>query len=146
MKPQIKNVIGLREKPSVIAIQILGPLSTLALAVAYFHSSSLFWLVFYLLLILISLANLAFEIWIELNGRIQLYPDRIVVRWSLFKKDVFQKAEIEHVLATKSFFHLQVAGKNPEIRHKNLRKKDRNLLIEQLMIWEIPMSCKTFRN
>lgn len=135
----------LREKPKVIAIQILGPLSAPVLAVAYFSSSSLFWLVFYLILVLMSVANLAFEIWIALNGRIQLYSERIVVRWSPFKKDVYQKTEIEHILATKSFFHLRVQGKTKEINHENLRKLDRNLLIEQFMRWEIPTSCKTFR-
>jgi len=146
MKPQVIYKISLREKLSVIMGQILGPLSTLALAVAYFNSSSLFWLVFYLLLILISLANLVFEIWTLLNGSIQLYHDRIEIRKSLLKKDVFKRTEIEHVLATKRFFHLTIRGKSEELKHNNLRNKDRNLLNEQFLYWEIPTTCKTFRN
>ena len=150
MKPLVISKLSLDEKPSVIRIHIFIPLF-LAIALLMSldnanNSGSLYWNDIIFLGIVISFIQLIHEIVIIIKGRIQIYQNRIIVRWSPFKKDVFQKSEIEHVLATKSFFHLRIQGETKEIKHENLRKLDRNLLIEQLMIWEIPTSCKTFRN
>ena len=146
MKSLEKNRIRHRDKPVVYVPDLLGLISAGALAVSGFNSHSAFWRGFYVLIIIGVIGKLAIDSLTIIKGRIHIFIDRIEIKRFPWKKQVVLKTDIQRIIATKSHVHVFMGDEEIEIQHESLKKQDRDVLIEQLLKWEIPTTCKLWRD